>query len=83
MFRHLAANLRHRRRAADLTQQQLADSAGFNRAYISNLERGLCPVEEEHVSRLAAAIGVSSRTLLRPAQARRATATTEPTAVRT
>lgn len=65
MYDYLAANLRHERRAADVTQEQLAARTGLSRSYLSNLERGLRPVEGNHVTLIADALGVSTNVLLR------------------
>ncbi|MEX1046284.1 MAG: helix-turn-helix domain-containing protein [Actinomycetota bacterium] len=45
----LAAAIRHYRKEAGLTQARLADVAGLNRTYLSDLERG---GETEQVRRL-------------------------------
>lgn len=45
----LGAAVRHYRREAGLSQAELAERAGLNRTYLSDLERGK---ETEHVKRL-------------------------------
>jgi transcriptional regulator with XRE-family HTH domain len=47
--RSLGAAIRHYREEAGLTQAQLADRAGLNRTYLSDLERGS---ETEQLRRL-------------------------------
>ena len=66
-FRHLAMNLRRLRLEARLSQHWLATraGAGFSQTYISDLERGRWPYDATHVARLAAALGVEERALLR------------------
>jgi transcriptional regulator with XRE-family HTH domain len=69
-FPYLAENLRLFRLAQRLTQQQLADraGAGFSQWYISRLEQGLRPADEQHVAALAAALSVTVPALTRRAR---------------
>jgi transcriptional regulator with XRE-family HTH domain len=51
------------RKARGLSQQKLADAAGFTQVYISDLELGRRPTEPSHVLRLAAILDVAPSTL--------------------
>lgn len=64
---YLAANLRRYRAESGLSQAALARRAGdgFAQPYVSNLERGLRPVNPAHVARLASVLGVTEAALLR------------------
>jgi len=53
-----ARNLRRLRRAASLTQEELAFRAGLDRTYISALERGLYSASVVTIERLAKALNV-------------------------
>lgn len=65
-----ATNLRLRRRAAGLSQEELADRADVDRTYISALERGVYSATIDMVDRLATVLGVEAADLLvRPRQA--------------
>ena len=59
-----AANLRKRRRAAGLSQEELAHRAEIDRTYISALERCVYSASIEVVDRLAKALGVDASDLL-------------------
>jgi len=48
----------------DLTQQQLADAAGFDRTFIGKLERGESGVNVDRLDDLARALGLTVRDLL-------------------
>ena len=65
MLHNLPYNLRWLRRSRDLSQAKLAALSGFRQQYISALEHGLRPASEEHVQRLAEALGVSLAAILR------------------
>lgn len=63
----LAANLRKRRQAAGLSQEELAHRAEIDRTYISALERCVYAASIDVVDRLAKELGVeASDLLLRP-----------------
>ena len=67
-----ATNLRLRRRAAGLSQEELADRADVDRTYVSALERGVYSATIDMVDRLARVLGVEAADLLaRPARTRR------------
>lgn len=55
-----ATTLRQLRQRRRLTQRELAEAAGLSQAYLSQLERGLRPVNPvDVVERLASALKVS------------------------
>lgn len=58
------STIREHREARDLTQDQLADAAGLNRAHISLIERGHRSVRLETIERLARALQVQPGDLL-------------------
>ena len=41
LLQHLATNIKTRRKQLDITQEALALDAGIDRAYISQIERGI------------------------------------------
>jgi transcriptional regulator with XRE-family HTH domain len=57
-------NLRGRRRAASLSQEQLADRSGFHFTEISRLERGVREPRLSTIVRLARALELSPADLL-------------------
>ncbi len=61
-----ADNLRKRRKAAGLSQEELAHMADIERAYVSQLERRLNSPTIDMLAKLAGAIGVSPYELLLP-----------------
>jgi transcriptional regulator with XRE-family HTH domain len=60
-----AANVRERRLALNLSQEELAERAGVHRTYIGMLERGEKNVTIYNIERIAGALGVASYTLLK------------------
>jgi transcriptional regulator with XRE-family HTH domain len=66
----LALNLRRYRRAASLSQEELAHRAKIDRTYISSLERSVYAAGIEVVDRLARALGIEAADLLRRPQER-------------
>jgi transcriptional regulator with XRE-family HTH domain len=65
-----ATNLRLKRRAAGLSQEELADRADIDRTYISALERGAYSATIDMVDKLAKVLGVEAADLLvKPRQA--------------
>lgn len=65
----LAANLRRLRKAAGLSQEELAHRAQIDRTYISALERSVYAAGIDVVDRIARELGVEAADLLRaPAQ---------------
>jgi transcriptional regulator with XRE-family HTH domain len=66
-----ARNLRRYRRAARLSQEELAHRSDIDRTYISSLERSVYAASIDVVDRLAAALEVQAADLLvRPPSAR-------------
>lgn len=62
----LGEYLRQRRKYLNLTQDELADKAKISQGYVSALERGVNKEpEEEVVIRLADALGIGHRELMR------------------
>lgn len=67
----LALNLRRYRRAAGLSQEELAHRAEVDRTYISALERSVYAASIDVVARLAAVLEIEPADLLaRPAAGR-------------
>ena len=67
----LALNLRKCRRAAGLSQEELAHRAEIDRTYISALERSKYNASIDVVDRLAVALGLEAKDLLiRPSRVR-------------
>jgi len=65
----LAFNLRRLRKAAGLSQEELAHRSNIDRTYISALERSVYAAGIDVVDRLAKELGVDAAELLRkPAQ---------------
>jgi transcriptional regulator with XRE-family HTH domain len=56
--------IRDHRRAAGLSQVQLADRAGIDHKTISRAENGVFAVSIDQLARLARALGISSAELL-------------------
>jgi transcriptional regulator with XRE-family HTH domain len=68
----LALNLRLRRKALGLSQEELAHRAQIDRTYVSALERSLYAAGIDVLDRLATALGVEAAELLKkPAIPRR------------
>jgi transcriptional regulator with XRE-family HTH domain len=66
-----ARNLRKRRHAAKLSQEELAHRAEIDRTYISALERSVYAASIDVVDRLATVLGVQASDLLvRPSTSR-------------
>jgi transcriptional regulator with XRE-family HTH domain len=61
----LASNLRRLRKAAGLSQEELAHRAQIDRTYISALERSLYAAGIDVVDRLATELGVEAADLLK------------------
>jgi DNA-binding XRE family transcriptional regulator len=62
----LAENLRAVRKFRNLPQVELADLAGIDRSYISDIENGRYGVSIDKAGSLAAALGVKTWELLHP-----------------
>ena len=66
-----ARNLRRHRRAARLSQEELAHRSDIDRTYISSLERSVYAASIDVVDRLATALEIQAADLLvRPTSAR-------------
>lgn len=63
-----AENLKKYRKAANLSQEELAHNADIERAYVSLLERRLNSPTIDMLAKLANAIGVEPYQLLMPIQ---------------
>ncbi|MFT4178759.1 MAG: helix-turn-helix transcriptional regulator [Thermomonas sp.] len=62
-----AAQVRTRRQALGLSQEQLAERAGVHRTYVGMLERGEKNVTIYNIERIATALNVEPAELLRRA----------------
>lgn len=67
----VADNVRALRKAADLSQEELAHEAGVDRTYISQVERRQRNVTIVVLAKIARALGVSPDRLLVPAARRK------------
>ncbi|WP_036318640.1 helix-turn-helix domain-containing protein [Microbacterium sp. B24] len=67
--RRLGHNLRARRQALGLSQEQFAEHLGYHRTYIGGIEQGLRNLSLRSVERLAADLNVDPLELLREAPA--------------
>lgn len=63
--RVFAGNLRRIRESKDLSQEALADLASLHRTYVGSVERGERNISIDNMTKLADALGVSVRDLLR------------------
>ena len=61
----LGKNVRDRRLAVGLSQEELSERSGLHRTYISSLEHGDRNVGVENIFALALALGVDPESLLR------------------
>jgi transcriptional regulator with XRE-family HTH domain len=59
-----ASNLRHARRAAGMSQEDLSDACGLQRTYVSLLEQGKRDPRISTVARLADALDIDAGYLL-------------------
>ena len=66
MRKLVGRNVRAAREARRMTQEQLAETAGFSQQYISNLERGLCNPTIVTLHELAQALRLTPVDLLAP-----------------
>lgn len=62
--RRFAANLRERRKALGLSQEELAFEAGLHRTYISGIERGIRNVGIDNIGVIAKALACEPAMLL-------------------
>lgn len=65
---HVASNLRALRKAAGLSQQEVADRAGLSRRMLVALEGGDTNISLARLSRVAAALGVSFARIVQPTE---------------
>lgn len=63
--RIFAENLRNARQEQRLSQEDLAELASLHRTYVGSVERAERNVSIDNMERLAAAVGVTLRELLR------------------
>lgn len=56
--------IRKRRKELNISQTELAERAGLNRSYLSDLERGLTGISLERAQRLATVLNCSLQDLL-------------------
>ena len=61
-----AANLRKVRTAKGFSQEKLAELCDLHRTYVSSVERGERNISIDNMERLARALGVDIRELLKP-----------------
>ena len=64
----LAENMRRRRRAMGVSQEELAHRADLDRTYVSSLERCVYGATIDVVERIAGVLGTEAFELLRPVQ---------------
>lgn len=60
----LAKNVRRLREQKGLSQERLAEAAGFHRTYVSQIERAVLNIAIDNIERLAGQLGVEPRVLL-------------------
>ena len=63
---YIAANVRSRREAGNLTQEKLGELAEFHRTYVSQLERCKANISIDGLERIARILGVDTAELLQP-----------------
>jgi transcriptional regulator with XRE-family HTH domain len=63
----LCENMRQLRKAAGLSQEDLADACGLHRTYIGSVERRERNISIDNIDKIAAALGTTASELLRPA----------------
>jgi transcriptional regulator with XRE-family HTH domain len=59
LFSAFGQSVRRHREAKDMTQEDLADKAGLDRTYISDVERGSRNLSITSMSRIAKALGTT------------------------
>ncbi|MEZ0471095.1 helix-turn-helix domain-containing protein [Luteimonas salinilitoris] len=64
--RRIATNVKRYRSEYGLSQEKLAELASFHRTYVSQLERCVTNITIDGLERLAAALDVDIRDLLKP-----------------
>lgn len=63
---HIAANIRRRRLAKGLSQEELGELAACHRTYVSQLERCVTNISVDRLERLAQVLGVGVIELMQP-----------------
>ena len=63
---HIAANVRSRREAMKLSQEELGELAKFHRTYVSQLECCKANISIDGLERIARILGVDTVDLLQP-----------------
>lgn len=63
--RILAQNIRSRRKAQNISQEELANRAGMHRTYLGAIERAEQNVSIDNIERIAAALSCTPYDLLR------------------
>lgn len=63
---YIAANVRSRREAKNLTQEKLGELADFHRTYVSQLECCKANISIDGLDRIARILGVDTVELLQP-----------------
>lgn len=63
--RILARNVRRRRKALDLSQEEFAERAGMDRTWLSKLETTKAAVSIDVIEKIARAFGIEPAELLR------------------
>jgi transcriptional regulator with XRE-family HTH domain len=63
---HVAANVRHHRKAKGLSQEKLGELAELHRTYVSQLERCKANISIDGLERIARILGVDAAELLHP-----------------
>lgn len=66
----VAENVRHLRREAGKSQEELAERAELHRTYVGSIERAERNLSLDNIERLALALGVEPAELLRSASER-------------
>jgi transcriptional regulator with XRE-family HTH domain len=64
ILKAFGASLREKRRAAQLSQMQLADQSDLHRTYIADIERGARNISLLSIARLARGLGTTMSGLL-------------------
>lgn len=63
---NFSKNLKKFRLEKGLSQEDLADECGLHRTYVSSVERGERNITVDNMEKLAIALGVDLRELIRP-----------------
>ena len=64
---NFAENVRSFRTVLGVSQEGLAELAGFHRTYVSQVERGVANITLDNIEKLAYALNVKPAALLEPA----------------